>query len=475
MLIRTPRPIARRLPAPLRERSFRNLFLGQSLSTFGDALIPVALAFAVIRTSGSSADLGLVLAAATTPTVLFVLLGGVAGDRWPRQHVMLSADFIRSCAQATTALLLLLHSIRLWQLLLLQAVWGTAAAFFRPASSALVPQLVPASEVQRANALLGLTQSVAAVTAPAISGLLVATIGPGISFAIDAATFLASALFLARIKTRPASAPVEPASVIAHLRAGWDEFRSRQWLWMLVAYSAVFYCFVIAPFITLGPFEAADYLGGAGAWAMIVSAYGIGSVSGSIGAIKLRPKHPLVTACALLLPFALLAGLLAAHAPLALLFGSAIAGGFGIGVFNALAATVLQQQVPTASLSRVAAYNWLGSTAALPLGLIIAGALASAIGLQSVLTLATGVGILATVVACSVPSIRRVQAKVGPRAASTQPDGSAVHLQMPAAQGLPRTPPASGGSRRRAESPDARRANDMAREPRGLEHEAVTQ
>jgi MFS family permease len=411
MLTRARTPVHERLPAPLRHRRFRNLFLGQSLSSFGDALIPVALAFAVIRTSGSSADLGLVLAAGIAPMVAFVLLGGVAGDRWPRQRVMLSADFVRCAVQATTALLLLVDRMHLWQLVLLQAAWGTAAAFFRPASSALVPQLLPAPEVQAGNALLGLTQSVAVVTAPAVSGLLVATIGPGISFAIDAGTFLASALFLARIRTALSSAPAERSTVLAELRAGWQEFRSRSWLWVTVAYTAVFYFFVVAPFVVLGPFAAAKHLGGAGAWAAIAVGYGIGSIGGSLAAIKLRPHRPLVVACALLLPFALDVGLLAVQAPLAVIVAGATTGGFGIGVFNALYLTVLQEHVPQRSLSRVVAYDWLGSTAALPFGYVCSGAVASVVGLRSELLAAAVVGVAAVAAVCSLPTVRRLRAR----------------------------------------------------------------
>lgn len=403
---------AAHLPAPLKQDSFRSLFLGRVLSTFGDALIPVALAFAVIRIYGSSADLSFVLAAGTVPTILFVLLGGIAGDRWPRAHVMLAADFTRFCVQATTGLLLLRGSLQLWQLVLLQAAWGTAAAFFRPASSALVPQLVAETDTQQANALLGLTQSVAAVAAPAVAGLVVATIGPGLCFVIDAATFLSSALFLARIRRIIGATALKPATLLADLRGGWNEFRSRQWLWMLVVYSATFYCFVVAPFIVVGPFAVAKYLGGASSWAIIVTGYGLGSVGGSIAAMKVRVERPLLIGCAMLLPFALIAALLAARAPLVVVAASAIAGGFGIGVFNALAATVLQQEVPERSLSRVAAYNWLGSTAALPLGLISAGALVGAIGLRSELALAASMGVLATLAVCSVRSVRSVRAMI---------------------------------------------------------------
>ena len=104
----------------LRERQFRLLWLGQATSTLGDGLVPVALAFAVIKTlDGSATELGLVLAAETVPLVLFVLVGGVWADRLPRQMVMLASDVIRGAVQATLAVLLLSGAAELWHLAVL--------------------------------------------------------------------------------------------------------------------------------------------------------------------------------------------------------------------------------------------------------------------------------------------------------------------------------------------------------------------
>ena len=149
---------------PLRETAFALLFAGRAISALGDRLVPVALAFAVLElTRGSVTDLGIVFTAQTVPLVVFVLLGGVWADRLPRQFVMLASDGVRAVAQGLTAALLLAGVAHVWEIAALQAVYGTAEAFFGPASTAVVPQTVDESSLQQANALLGLSGNVAAV------------------------------------------------------------------------------------------------------------------------------------------------------------------------------------------------------------------------------------------------------------------------------------------------------------------------
>src|SRR5881396_965890 len=157
----------------LRERRFRLLWLGQATSTLGDGLVPVALAFAVIQTlDGSPTDLG------------FVLAGGVWADRLPRQMVMLVSDVIRCAVQATMAVLLLSGRAELWELIVLVAIYGTAQAFFQPAATGLVPATISSERLQQANALLGLSRSLAFVVGPAVAGVIAATTNPGSVFVV---------------------------------------------------------------------------------------------------------------------------------------------------------------------------------------------------------------------------------------------------------------------------------------------------
>ncbi|MGZ4274808.1 MAG: MFS transporter, partial [Solirubrobacteraceae bacterium] len=169
------------------QRAFRLLFAAQSISSLGDRLVPVALAFAVLDLTGSPSGLGIVLAAQTIPLVAFVLFGGVWADRLSRRRVMAASDLVRALSQGACAALLLTGTARLWELAALQAVYGTAAAFFGPAVLALVPETVEAGQLQSANSLIALSGNIAAVIGPAVAGVIVAASHPGWGLAFDAA------------------------------------------------------------------------------------------------------------------------------------------------------------------------------------------------------------------------------------------------------------------------------------------------
>src|ERR671928_1535871 len=217
-----------RVPAILREDApFRLLFAGQALSVVGDRITPVAIAFAVLAI-GSPTDLGIVLAAGGIPFGLFAIAGGVLSDRVGRRGVMLTSDVVRAVSQTLTAALLLSGRAEVWMLAVLSAVYGTSAAVFMPALMGLIPQTVAPRPVQRANALLGVTRSVASIAGPALAGLLLAASGPGLAIAVDAATFVFSAGCLLALRPRPAGAAADPPEgFLLQLRARWHEGRAR--------------------------------------------------------------------------------------------------------------------------------------------------------------------------------------------------------------------------------------------------------
>src|SRR5947209_10508326 len=190
----------RRIPlGALKEREFRLFFSGQLVSLLGDAVTPFALAWAVLDLTGSSKDLGFVIAAKTAPLVIFLLIGGVFADRLPRRAVMLTADVMRMGIQATTAALLLTHTAHIWELIVLQVFAGTATAFFNPASTGLTPMTVSAGRLQEANALRGMSMASMQLLGPTVAGILIVTVGSGYALAIDAASFGISAFFLAQL------------------------------------------------------------------------------------------------------------------------------------------------------------------------------------------------------------------------------------------------------------------------------------
>jgi predicted MFS family arabinose efflux permease len=388
------------------QRAFRLLFAAQSISSLGDRLVPVALAFAVLDLTGSATSLGIVLAAQTLPLVAFVLVGGVWADRLSRRRVMLASDLVRALAQAACAALVLTGTGRLWQLAALQAVYGTAAAFFGPAVLALIPETVETAQLQSANSLIALSGNIAAVIGPAVAGVIVAASHPGWGLAFDAATFLGSALCVAAMP--PVVAAVrERASMLSELRAGWSAFRVRRWLWITVACFTIYIGCAWAPWQVLGPQVARQSLGGPGAWAAIVVALGLGSVAGGLLALRVRPRYPLRATMVLFVTVtpAMLAAV-AAHAPLPLILALALVDGGAGTMFNTFWFTSVQSEVPAAEQARVFSWDYMGTVAILPLGQALSGPVAATLGLSTTLYCAAGVTMLLFATALAVPAVR---------------------------------------------------------------------
>jgi MFS family permease len=391
-----------------RDRNFLLLFAGQAASLLGDGIVPVALSFAILDLTGSVSDLGIVLTAQAVPLVAFLLVGGVFADRLPRRAVMIGADCLRGAVQAVSAALLIAGFAHLWELIVLQAAYGLATAFFSPAISGLMPLVTRVELLQQANALRGLAQSAGRIVGPALAGVLVAAGSPGWALAADAATFGVSTATLAALDV-PASAKLPPQHFVRDLIDGWREFTALPWAVAIVAAVAAG-SIPWAAWPVLGPKVARDALGGAGAWALISAGIGAGALLGGIGALRFRARRPLVAASAAMLVFPIPLALLALEAPAGVVALAALAGGFATTFFNALWETALQHAVPPHALSRVTAYDWFGSLALNPVGYAAVGPIAVAIGLHTTLWLAAAM-VMATIVGpLFVPSVWRVTA-----------------------------------------------------------------
>lgn len=392
---------------PLRGREFRLLFAGRAVSSLGDRLVPVALAFAVLDI-GSVTDLGIVMGAESLAVVLFVLLGGVWADRLPRRAVMLVADLVRLIAQGVSAVLLIDGSAHVWQLAALQALYGAAAGFFGPASIAIVPEVLDEQQLQPGNALMGLAENASSVLGPALAGVLVATAGAGWGLAFDAATFAVSGLAL--VAMRPVARTAgggDREGLLAELRGGWRAFVSRRWLWVIVAYFTLYMGIGFAPFQVLGPEVARTSLGGPGAWAAISTALGIGSVGGGLLGLRWRPAHPFrVTMLLFTFSAPLLMVLLAAHAPLAAIVALALFDGSLGSLFNAFWFTAQQSEIPAEELSRVSSWDHLGTLVMEPAGLAATGPAAAAVGVSATLYGAAGAVFVLTAAVLAVRAVR---------------------------------------------------------------------
>jgi MFS family permease len=314
--------------AALANPQFRLLFVARTTSLFGDAFAPIALAFAVLEIGGSASDLGLVLAATTLPRAAFMLFGGVVGDRLRRDRLLVATDAVQALAQSVVGVLLVTGHASVLEIAAVQAVRGTASAFFYPAATGLLPQLVPRGMLQQANALLGISTSTTAILGAAAGGAIVASFGAGTALLVDAATFAASGLLVLRLRLPPAARTVVPPGLWHDLVEGWREFTSRAWLWKTVVYFALFNAAVLAPYLVLGPLVAKTSLEGAAAWAAIVTAAAAGGLLGTWIALRVRPQRPLRAGFVAVLGMAPVFALLAVAAPTAVVTVAAAFWGF---------------------------------------------------------------------------------------------------------------------------------------------------
>ncbi|HXZ58246.1 MAG TPA: MFS transporter [Gaiellaceae bacterium] len=393
---------------PLAERDFRLLLAGRTVSALGNSFANIALAFAVLDLTGSKADLGLVLAARVLPMVVFMLAGGIWADRLPRSRVMVFSNLVSAATQALVAALLFSGTAEVWQLVVLAALNGTAGAFFFPASSGIVPQTVPEPLLQQANASLRLGLNSASIVGGALGGLVVGLTSPATGIAVDAVSFLVSALLVSAIRLSPALR-LEATNFLADLALGWREFSSRMWLWAIVIQFGFVNAIELGAEGVLGPAVAKEHLHGAIGWGLVLTADAIGLIGGGLLLLRVRPRRLLLTATlGFLLTVPFLFGL-AIPLPLAGVAALALVSGIGVETFSVLWDTTMQQEIPHDRLSRVYSYEALGSFALIPLGLAAAGPIAEAIGTQKTLFAAGLISLGATLAVLFVRDVRALQ------------------------------------------------------------------
>jgi MFS family permease len=403
----------------LRDRDFLRFFGAQAISMFGDRMVSVALAFAVLQQGGSPTQVGTVLAMRAVPLIACLLVGGVVADRTSRRTVLVVADLVRLVSQGALAAWLIFGRPSVLAIGLLAGVTGAGSGFAAPATTGLLPEVVVPERLSEANGLRATAFSAGELGGPLLSGVLVAAAGPGWALGIDALTFAASAALLIGLRGvgGPARARAAGESFLGDLRGGWQAFRAQRWLWTFVLYASVANLFWGA-WKVLGPVVAHRELGGAAVWGVLVSAMGVGTVAGGIFALRVRPRRPmLVVAITSPLFGAPLAALALVRSVPVIAVGTLLAG-LGLMLGNTLWETTLQRHVPSESLSRVSSYDWFGSLVLDPIGLAIWGPIAGVIGIQASLWTACGLLVSSALALLAVPEVRRLPAFPPPDAAT---------------------------------------------------------
>ena len=385
-------------------RDFRLLWIGQTVSTAGDQIFPIAVTIAVLdATDNSAGKVGLVLAARWAALVLFVLIGGVWADRLSRKAVMIAADAFRMVV--VLGLAMLPTSPPLWLLALLVFLVGGGEAFFRPANGGLIPAVVPEDKRTSANALTSVSLRTAAIVGPAIGALLVSTTSVHVAFLVDAATFGVSLLTLVRLHEPRVERPPSK-SVVQDIRTGFVEVLRRRWATAVLGVAALQLMAVVAPCVVLLPIIARRDLGGDAMYGAALSVGSIGGLIGALVAMRTRPRHPGLVSCVGLLLWAMTpVVLLTPFARWWVLLGYFVAG-LGIEPFIVHWTNALQREFPPHQLARVTSIDWLCSFALMPLGFAVVGPLVDVWGTSTLLWIALFFASVPSVALLLVPGVK---------------------------------------------------------------------
>ncbi|MFW6692812.1 MFS transporter [Streptomyces sp. MAR4 CNX-425] len=394
---------------PLWTADFRLFFAARTTSLLGDAMLPVAITAAVLHAGYGASGVGYALAALVAPFAALIIFGGVLSDRFGARRLMVVSDAARLVFQSALALLFLLGTPRLWQILVLLALVGAGSALFQPGVASVTPRV--ARDVQKANAVLRVSESVTLVLGPSLAGLLLAASSPAVVVALDAVTYAVSGVCLLLLRAVPMGpggvreGAGVPSSFRADLVEGWREFTARTWLWSVIVVFMLWQLAGAGPATTLGNSTlVTDH--GSTTFGLVMSSLGAGSVLGGLVAMRLRPRRPLRAGALAMTLWALmpLGVALGLSAPLvAVCYGiSGIGGAFWIVMFH----TSVQTHVPQEVLGRVHAYDAAGSLVMKPVGQAAAGPLAGVVGTVPLLHVSATMAVLTCGLLLAIPAVR---------------------------------------------------------------------
>ena len=397
--------------APLRHRDFRILWTGMTISLIGDGIFLIAIAWESYSLWNAPAALSIVGIGMTIPTIAFLLIGGVVSDRRDRRLVMAWADGLRAVAVAVLATLVLMDALRFWELVVLVAVYGVGTAFFMPAFDAILPELLPKSDLPAANALDQFVRPIAMrLIGPVVGGVLVAA-STGLAFAVDAASFAACLAAVLVMPRRAGRTLKVQTSSVAALKDGLRFVRERVWLWGTLLSAAISYLVFLGPAEVLLPYLVKNELhASAGTLGLVLAAGGVGALGGA--AFMGHRGHPRRDVTVMYMTWTI--------ATLAI-------AGYGLAtaawelmlvclVFNALEAagtivwaTIKQHHVPGSMLGRVSSLDWLISIGLLPLSFALTAPVAAVFGARATLVGAAALGAAVTLGGFFLPGMRDIE------------------------------------------------------------------
>ncbi|HEX7587465.1 MAG TPA: MFS transporter [Anaerolineae bacterium] len=380
----------------LQQRSFAFLWTGQTVSRFGDSLYRIALAWWVLEKTGSAAAMGTVLIFSFLPMLLFLLVGGIAVDRLPRGRVMLASDLLRGAIVALVAALAFAQMLEIWHVYIASMVFGFVDAFFQPAYTAIVPEIVPSQLLPSANSLTSLSRQITGIAGPMLGAAIVALGGTPAAFALDAMSFFVSAVCLLPIVGLLGVQAKEAisSSVLHDLKEGLGTVFGSPWLWLTIAIFALANVALDGPIAVSLPFLVKDTLhADVDVLGLLYSCSSLGAVVGAVwlGRFKRIRRRGLVTYGAGVVSgiAVLVSGMPIPVVAICLAF---FVEGFAVATFGLVWTNTLQELVPVDRLGRVSSIDMLGSYVLLPIGYGLTGWVTDAFGASMMFVLGGGIG-----------------------------------------------------------------------------------
>ncbi len=401
--------LTRRLPI-LAIRDFRLLLADRVLAPASFAFSIVGVSFAVLNvTHGSTAVLSYVLAAQIAPSLAFVLIGGVVADRVAPQKVIVAGNLMMALGEGSFGVLVLTGHPAIWQMIALECLTGTGMAIFYPASSALLPRIVPPESMQQASAVSRLAMNGAQMSGAVLAGFCVAAIGPGWALAVCGTGLLGTLPLMLSLRVTSHERSTD-AGMLRDLREGWAEFRSHTWIWVITAQFSVVLMAWYGAFSVLGPAVARSHLGGPAAWGAITGAESLGLVVGGVVSLRFSPRRPML--------FVVLNGASIAISPLALamlwplpvICAASFTLGIALEIMMIQWTVALARNIPAEKLARVSSYDALGTVMAMPVGAVIAGPIAAWAGISATQYGAAALIVVASALALIPRDVRQFRA-----------------------------------------------------------------
>lgn len=391
--------------------AFRTLLYARTISNFGNGLSPVAVAFGVLSLPGATArSLSLVMFAQLLPIVIFMLIGGVIADRFPRALLIGAADILLSLLVIGNGISLATHHATVQTMMLIGFLGGILNSIWWPAMSGLVPELVPEDQLQPANSFVALVSNFANILGAVTGGIIVAAIGSGLAIVVDGFTFLVAGFLVLQLRSfgKRREVTEHSPSVLDDLVHGWREFISLKWVVAVVAGYSIIAMLFESALTVAGPVFAKESLGGAKPWSWILASLSLGMVVGVLVTVKARPRRPLVVGLSVQIGMVAWFLSMGQTTLVPLIMVCAFMCGFALDFFMVLWQTALQANVPRESISRVASYDAFGSLFFAPLGLVIAGPIVEKFGTSATFTAFAGIMAIVLIAMMSVQDVRKL-------------------------------------------------------------------